>query len=318
MQLTKLQDAVKRILGVKYDLGLFHNPYLDENIDSHALVESHLSLAREAAQKSIVLLENRNETLPLRPAQQNINKIAMIGPFADTFNYGSYSGVWGSNPAENASTIRQGIIENLARSSNPKVEVLTAWGANSWNYNAQHNIPSYLLSFNSKPGGLQAIYYHDLDFQEEASKTIEIPNRDWGLFPPLGLSSNTFSAVWQGDLEVPVSSEVNGIIGIAVSANTTTRLYLDGKIVAESPESTTGNFLREIMPYAYTVENGTSPPPGGFEFLFKPGAKHRIRIEYQTRVFQANPKPMGVHSKIQLWWNLTDRKDAVAQVSINS
>jgi beta-glucosidase-like glycosyl hydrolase len=84
--LSTLQSHVRRILGVKFDLGLFDDPYIPDNVNSQALTEAHVPLTLEAAQKSIVLLENRNKTLPIKPTKQNISKIALIGPFSDTLN----------------------------------------------------------------------------------------------------------------------------------------------------------------------------------------------------------------------------------------
>ena len=85
--LSTLQSHVRRILGVKYDLGLFADPYIPEYIDSQAITASNVPITLEAAQKSIVLLENRNSTIPLKPSFQNISKIALIGPFSDVLNY---------------------------------------------------------------------------------------------------------------------------------------------------------------------------------------------------------------------------------------
>ncbi|CAI6089382.1 unnamed protein product [Clonostachys chloroleuca] len=314
LDLSVVQKRVRRILEVKYDLGLFHNPYLSEDIDSQAITLSHIPLALEAAQQSIVLLENRNETLPLRLSEQKIKKIALVGPFADTFNFGTYTGVWGANPAENASTIRQGLLGHLSKSTNSSFDLVSAWGANTWQYNGQYPIPGYLLSTNSSSGGLLATYYHDTEFQQEAFQVTEMPNRDWGLYAPIGLTSNKFSVTWEGDLEVPVSSEVNGWIGVAVSPKTTVRLYIDGKLIA-SDESGTGTILREIMPYRYTAENGTKPPPGGSGFLFKPGSKHHVRIECQVHPNWPRSSAGGVHSRVQLFWNLVDRKDGVGQAT---
>ncbi|RSL60448.1 hypothetical protein CEP54_006720 [Fusarium duplospermum] len=313
VDLSTLQKRVRRILGVKYDLGLFHDPYLTDDIDPDAITLSHIPLALEAAQKAIVLLENREKTLPIRPSEQKVKKIALLGPFADTFNFGSYSGAWGANPGDHASTIRQGILDHIARSAEPRIELVSAWGSNSWQYNGQYPIPGYLLSSKGLPGGLQATYYHDTKFEDAAFQVTEIPNRDWGLYPPLGLTSTNFSAVWEGELEVPVSSDVNGWIGVAVSPNTSAKLYIDGTLVAESAESNTGNMLREIEPYTYTVSKGDDAPPGGSDFLFRPGSKHQVRIEYRTRVEPGPRKAAGVYSKVQLWWNLVDRKDAVGQ-----
>ena len=76
------------MLGVKYDLGLFDNPYVPDDINATALIEDHVPLTLEMAQKSLVLLENRNETLPLDIKGSGIRKIALLGPFANTLNYG--------------------------------------------------------------------------------------------------------------------------------------------------------------------------------------------------------------------------------------
>lgn len=87
VSLSTLQSHVRKILNVKHDLGLFHNSHTPDSIDSQALTTKHIPLTLEAAQKSIVLLENRNETLPIQPKAQNISRIALIGPFSDVLNY---------------------------------------------------------------------------------------------------------------------------------------------------------------------------------------------------------------------------------------
>ena len=77
-----INDAVKRILTLKFKLGLFDDPYRYSNkIREQNVVESvkHLDLAQEAALKSIVLLKNSNQLLPLKKNQ----KIALIGPLAN-------------------------------------------------------------------------------------------------------------------------------------------------------------------------------------------------------------------------------------------
>lgn len=79
--MRRLDEAVRRVLGVKKALGLFTNPYavMDarrerEEVATPAIV----ALAREAAQRSIVLLKNDDQLLPLRKSGQ---RIALIGPF---------------------------------------------------------------------------------------------------------------------------------------------------------------------------------------------------------------------------------------------
>jgi beta-glucosidase-like glycosyl hydrolase len=102
-----LENLASRVLGVKYDLGLFEKPLIPNDVGSNAITEANVPLTLEAAEKSILLLENRDSILPLHPTRQNnISQIALIGPFSDSFNYGDYSGQCGGYPVKNASTIR--------------------------------------------------------------------------------------------------------------------------------------------------------------------------------------------------------------------
>lgn len=75
---TVIDDAVRRILKVKFELGLFEDPYAtDENV---ILTEQSLDVAKKAVIQSTVLLQNKNGVLPL---SENIEKVAVIGPLAD-------------------------------------------------------------------------------------------------------------------------------------------------------------------------------------------------------------------------------------------
>ncbi|KAL1633877.1 hypothetical protein SLS58_010933, partial [Diplodia intermedia] len=301
------------ILGVKYDLELFSDAYISSDIDPQAIVDSHVPLTLEAAQKSLVLLENRNSTLPLRPAEQNIKKIALIGPFGDMLNYGDYSGTYGSSPVAGSWTIQQAMLDHLASLSNTSpVELVTSWGANTWLYNAQYPIPGYHLSplpsnETDQSEGLLATYFGGMDFTSPLAKRVEVPVMDWGLYPPPGLRSNNFSATWEGYLTVPASlaAAVDGWLGVAVSPNTTAALYVDGVLVSQSPLITEGNFLSNIPPRAYSQANSTAPPPGSAPFRFLPGARHRVRIEYVAyNLHQKIENLSSVNAQVMLFWNL--------------
>ncbi|KAK8170598.1 glycoside hydrolase family 3 protein [Phyllosticta citribraziliensis] len=300
----KLVADVRKILGVKYDLGLFSDPNIPDEIDPYSLTAEHVPLTLEAAQKSIVLLENRNQTLPLQLIEKQ--KLAIIGPFGDTLNYGDYSGTFGAYPISNAVTLRQGILANLAKESD--VQVVSSWGANSWVYNAQYPIPGYLLSTNGSSGGLQATYFADTEFQEPAVSRKEIPVLDWGLYPPSGLPSNNFSVIWEGQLQVPVDGEIEGWLGVAVSPNTTAKLFVDGQLFANSTQSKDGNILSNI---AKGLDN-TAAPPGSSPLLFRPGAEHSIRIEYQAyNTFRKIANQNSINAEVILFWNLVDSSSPV-------
>lgn len=77
-----INTAVKRILEAKFALGLFEDPYRFSNEERERKVvmsESNLAAARDIARKSIVLLKNEKDILPLSKSQS----IALVGPLAD-------------------------------------------------------------------------------------------------------------------------------------------------------------------------------------------------------------------------------------------
>jgi beta-glucosidase len=76
-----VDEAARRILRLKVRAGLFEHPLTDESRAGRELLAApHRALAREVAQRSIVLLKNERDLLPLGPAAHTI---AVLGPFAD-------------------------------------------------------------------------------------------------------------------------------------------------------------------------------------------------------------------------------------------
>jgi beta-glucosidase len=81
LSIATIDEAVRRILRIKFRLGLFDRPYTDEAREPTSLLRpDSIRLAREIAGRSMVLLKNDRETLPLN---KNISSIAVIGPLAD-------------------------------------------------------------------------------------------------------------------------------------------------------------------------------------------------------------------------------------------
>lgn len=88
----ELDEAVGRVLTMKFRAGLFEHPYTDvQKADTLVGTKEHGELARKVADESIVLLKNEKNILPLDPAQ--IKTIAVIGPNANKVRQGTYSGV---------------------------------------------------------------------------------------------------------------------------------------------------------------------------------------------------------------------------------
>ena len=76
-----INDAVRRVLTAKAKLGLLDNPYVDVERSKQVLNDpAHRVAAREAAEKTFVLLKNENKALPLDAAK--VKSIAVVGPFA--------------------------------------------------------------------------------------------------------------------------------------------------------------------------------------------------------------------------------------------
>ncbi|MBL4559357.1 MAG: beta-glucosidase BglX [Labilibaculum sp.] len=85
VSMKQLDNACRRILEAKYKLGLFEDPYRNydpKRAEKVILSDNHKLLAREATCKSMVLLKNDNNVLPLN----NESRIALIGPFANVKN----------------------------------------------------------------------------------------------------------------------------------------------------------------------------------------------------------------------------------------
>jgi beta-glucosidase len=104
--LQQLDEVVARIIKLKFEMGLFENPYVNEDL-AKQLVRSpdHIELARQTARQSIVLLQNRKGLLPL---SSSLKRIAVIGPNADnTYNQlGDYTA---PQEDKNVVTVYQGI-----------------------------------------------------------------------------------------------------------------------------------------------------------------------------------------------------------------
>jgi beta-glucosidase len=80
VEMKTIDAAVRNILRMKFRLGLFENPYLTLETDSKAYSPDHLQAAQQAAEESLVLLKNDQQTLPFN---ESVKTIAIIGPMAD-------------------------------------------------------------------------------------------------------------------------------------------------------------------------------------------------------------------------------------------
>ncbi|WP_294902442.1 beta-glucosidase BglX [Tatumella sp. UBA2305] len=125
--MAEIDDATRHVLNVKYDMGLFRDPYShlgpagSDPADTNAESRLHRQQAREVAAETLVLLKNRLGILPLKKQ----GTIALVGPLADSQR--DIMGSWSAaGVAGQSVTLLQGMREAL----NGKATLLYAKGSN--------------------------------------------------------------------------------------------------------------------------------------------------------------------------------------------
>jgi beta-glucosidase len=213
-----IDSAAYHVLRARMRLGLFddhnHNPY---NKISPAVVgsEKHKELALEAARQSIVLLKNKNNTLPV-----NLNKvksIAVVGINAGNCEFGDYSGF----PANQPISVLEGIKSRVGN----KVKIVYApWVSAADGYE--------LISKNYFPEGLHAEYFPDKNLEGQAKTRVD----EWINFEPANQAPDPFlpkspmSIRWKGNLRPSVS----GTYTFAFTSDDGCRLIIDGKTIIDA------------------------------------------------------------------------------------
>jgi len=196
----ELDIAIKRLFTARFKLGFFDNaanqPYTKI---PYSVVESeaHKKLSLKAAQKSIVLLKNENNILPIK---KTVKTIAVIGPNANDeevmlANYHGYP--------SHVITPYEGIKKKL-----PNANVLYARGSGH-----AEGLPvvdlidaKYLFTDSTaKQQGLKAAYYNNVDFKGTAfiNRIDQQISFDWIGKAPASLDEGNFSATWSGYLRAP-------------------------------------------------------------------------------------------------------------------
>ncbi|WP_168385717.1 beta-glucosidase BglX [Erwinia amylovora] len=127
VSMAEIDDATRHVLNVKYDMGLFNNPYshlgaaTSDPADTNAESRLHRAEARDVARKSMVLLKNRLDTLPLKKN----GTIALIGPLAD-----SQIDIMGSWSAAGVAGQSVTLLQGMKNATADKARLLYAKGAN--------------------------------------------------------------------------------------------------------------------------------------------------------------------------------------------
>ncbi|MCB0564721.1 MAG: glycoside hydrolase family 3 C-terminal domain-containing protein [Phaeodactylibacter sp.] len=245
-----IDDAVRRILQAKFELGLFENPYVEPKEAAHWNGhETHRELARKAAAKSMVLLKNDNQVLPVSPS---VGKLALIGYDAKAGRLGGYSG-----PGNDVVSIYEGITEAIGED-----KVVYAEGVAILSKEYEPIETDYLLTTDNGKAvnGLKGEYFDNIKLAGEPKVRRIDPNVDfrWTLFSPhKSLPYDWYSARWTGKLKAPKS----GTFSIGVEGNDGYRLYLDGQLLINNwKKQSYGSILKA--------------------FTFEAGREYDIRLEF--------------------------------------
>jgi beta-glucosidase len=273
-QLTQAQidRAAGGVVRLKFLLGLFENPYVDPGLVTERVhSKAHQEAALDAALKSICLLKNQQNLLPLKPAlkppvaQDGILRtteqdgglhraspgtmtIAVIGPNADKSRMGGYS-------VRNRRAIT--VLEGIRQMAGPSVHVLYDEGVPL--IPKGQTVPSScLLTPDKKQKGLKGEYFNNMRVEgtPALSRTDSEIGFNWPDSPGPGIGADRFSVRWTGYLKPDRS--FNGWIGI--SSDDGMRVWIDDRLIID-------NWRKG----ATAIE--TAP------MEFKAGREYRIKLE---------------------------------------
>ena len=224
----EIDVSVKRLFKARMKLGMFDPdekvayaqiPY--EIVDS----EKHQQLALETAKKSLVLLKNENNTLPLK---KDLKSIAVIGPNSNQWLMllGNYNGV-PSNPITPLEGIRQAVSEETT--------VTFAQGSElAPGLPMLYPIPSRALKTPEGSDGLKVEYFNNSDLSGEVLYTESQANLDvnWNdKAPRADMDDDNFGVRWSGQLQ----PEISGKYQIGVISTCNTKVYLNDELIASTP-----------------------------------------------------------------------------------
>ena len=277
---SEIDTAVVRLFTARIKLGLFDPPEMvpytkidPKELDSPA----HRALARQIANKSMVLLKN-DGTLPLKTSSI---KIAVVGPLADQTKVllGNYNG----QPSHTVS-----ILEGI-RKEFPNATVNYVEGTQFLSHSAEP-VPASALSFEGKPGVSIDFAKLDLSDINHPKRTASLATRidpalDYSLAPVPAAATgvNPLSVLWKADLTAPTTGDYN----LGLVANGFFRVRLDGKNVTSAWDN---NGVDAKVGRVH-LEAGK---PAKLEVDFAPGENSKPAAKLVWALVDLKPQPAAI------------------------
>lgn len=246
LTMAQIDRAAGGVLRLKFLLGLFENPYTDKNLIKERFhTKENQDVALEAAHKSIILLKNENNLLPLN---KDIKTVAVIGPNANASRLGGYA-------VKNkvGTTVLEGVQQIVGKNANVLYEEgvpLIVKG---------QIIPSkYLFTPDESQNGLKGEYFNNRNVEGTPALT-RIDSQlefDWPWSPGDGVTDDDFSIRWTGYIKS--DKAFDGWLGL--SSDDGIRMWIDDQLVID-------NWTKGATSMVTTPKN------------IEAGKKYKVRIE---------------------------------------
>jgi beta-glucosidase len=273
---NRINDAVRRVLRSKFELGLFEHPYATpDTLHNETIMQAHRQLSRKAAAESVVLLKNEGDILPLAAS---VKHLLVVGEDAKEGRLGGYSG-----PGNNVVSIWEGLNNRLG--SSVRLEYQPGCGRDTV---AWPTLPANCLFADSdlQKQGLQAAYFNNIGLLgnpvlERNDKQLQF---GWTLMGPDPKTGNQFYSVrWTGYLKAPASGDFQ----IGLEGNDGFRLYINNQQLIDKWEKV--SYSRLSAPYH-----------------FEKGKRYAIRVEFYETTGNAH---------INLYWNQGVKDNSKQQIA---
>ena len=253
---TVIDDKVRRLLRVMFKAGLF-----DESVNDYggfSNTEYRQKLALETAQKSIVLLKNEMDFLPLK--KEKLNSIAVLGPNAAFARLGGD----GSGFLDAHYTISP--LDGIRNKVGDKVKIRYELGVKLKRKELPIAVAKMYRQSDGKTPGLKAEYFNNRNLEGDVVHTeiVDCINFNWESKSPVPgkVVKDKFSIRWTGKFVSPGK----GIFEIGVKADNGVKLYLDGNLI---------------------INAWTDQAPGQFKteyFEFDEGKLYDLKVEFYENI----------------------------------
>ena len=211
-----LDEAVRRVLRIKFKTGMFEDPYADpQHVDQIVQSASHRQIALDAAREAMTLLKNDNQVLPLK---KDLKSIAVIGPEAkDSIQLGGYSGF-------NIPTVS--VLDGIKAKVGSGVDVQWAKGSDFGTAKGMPAIPvKGFLDLKGEYFDNQNLTGTPTFERKESQIDFTWSNNT----PGKGLGKDHFSVRWTGKLVAPTTGDYT----ITMTSDDGARLYINGTKVVD-------------------------------------------------------------------------------------